>query len=347
MSWGPEDEAKHPRDAEGQFTDSWAVAVADRITGIPTYRRASHIPPEVEDRYRRGLIEELRISHEEPPEPFGSAQTQESYERRMDWYDAQAALRETDATIVDRQRVHQDAQLEYYRDWYRRRNHPDMTIEQMHTAAAGWAREAFASRQVAVRTTPASLARVLEDGRFRTVHDIGVRSGGLNDVNTRAIHEQSLWGYEPGSDTSARPVYGYLAGADRHARKNDGLDEALSQYGRIEVRLRDTVRGRTTAMFGDSLDIKHAGRPAPVDNPDGWAWTYANPGGLVTHRLASAEHRQVDDPDFMATSGYIEAQIHGGVQVGDIERVVFPSPPSAALKAALDRWGIPWKVVKP
>jgi hypothetical protein len=343
--WDP---AEHPRDPRnGEFVETpgggWVGAVAAAIGGIPT-RREHGVAPHVADRYSRALREQLRVSHEEEHVPV-SMQGQAAYDRNHEFYQAQAALRgaygEPETPKVAQHQLHIEVQRDYYRDWYRRRNHPDLTVEQMHAQAAGWARQAFAGRQVAIRTTPGGLSKILEEGRFRTVHDQDTRSRGLNDSGFRAIHEEATWG--PG----ANPVYGYLAGDDRHARK-DNLDDALSQYGRVEIRLKNDVRPRTTAMFGDSLDVKHAGRPSPVDNPDGWAWTYANPGGIVTHRLSGVpDARDPDDEGFQGSTGYIEAQIHGGVTTGDIERVVFPSPPSAALKAALAAAGIPWKVVKP
>lgn len=348
MDWNPAD---HPRDPHsGEFIDrpggGWATAVLDQLGGIPTYRSRSQFDPQEARRFQEVIKETLRVNHEGPmPRDRTPEQQHADYLRNMELTHLAVELASQDQGS-DKDRLHQEAQHEYYRDWYRRRNHPDLTVEQMHELMAQKAKQAFAGRQVATRVTPAGLSKILEDGRFRTVFDPAIRSRGLNNTDARARYEQMTWGYGWDTDPSLRPVYGYLAGPVRHAAK-DSFDEALSQYGRIEVRLKDSaVRHRTTAMFGDSLDMRHSGRPSQVDNPEGWAWTYANPHGLLTNRLSTTDRPSPDDPAFLGSSGYIEAQVHGGVTVGDIESVVFPSAPSAALKQALAQAGIPWQVVK-
>lgn len=326
MDWR---ESDHPRDPRnGEFVDKptgWVSTIARSMTGVPAYLTGSTDTPETR-RYRSVMTAQFARAYEktEPPEPIDPLSAIEGVFR-------------SGVDPIEIERLRLNATQTYFRDWFRRRNFPDMTTEQMHEHLARQAKAIFGARQVATRTTPAGLAGILRAGRFRTVFDAGIKSRGLNNPSVRAKHEQGMWGYEPDSDPSVRPVYGYLAGDVRHAPKEG---EALAQYGRIEVRLKDRVRSRTTAMFGDSLDMRHAGRPSQVDNPDGWAWTYANPGGLVTH------HYSVGDRDPDDRSGYIEAQVHGGVSVDDIESVVFPSAPSPELKDLLAQAGIPWQVVK-
>jgi hypothetical protein len=41
---------------------------------------------------------------------------------------------------------------------------------------------------------------------------------------------------------------------------------------------------------------------------------------------------------------YIEAQVHGGVMLSDIERIVFDRTPSEDIASKLDGLGIPWEV---
>jgi hypothetical protein len=58
------------------------------------------------------------------------------------------------------------------------------------------------------------------------------------------------------------------------------------------------------------------------------------------------DHERLAQPSFTRT-GYVEAQIHGGVSASDIAEVVFPADPSPETAAQLRDRGISWRVLRP
>lgn len=344
------DESEHPRhpagsDRGGEFRDKtggWATAVMERL--VPSYRPRSE-RPDLEEAYKRNIAEQMRAPFVRPID-----QTEEQYEasfrRIQEHHRLIGELHQAGYTDADRGRLHADAQHEhYFREFLDRESAMGLSSSEMRQEMARRAREAFSvesGRKIAIRVTPANLGRILESGRMLSAFE-AARSRGHNDLEARATLEAIIFGLGPDTDPTTRPVYGYLDPLTAPTLV-DTLEDALSQYGRVRVVLKDSVRSRTTAMFGDSLDLRHAGLPAPIDDPNWRAFTPANPGGLLTNLLSKME-RDPESEGARATY-YIEAQVHGGVSTDDIEEVVFPSTPPPKLRAALEARGIPWRVVK-
>ena len=139
-----------------------------------------------------------------------------------------------------------------------------------------------------------------------------------------------------------RPVYGYLSlGGLRAARPREGVmsdgkwqsGDFLSTYGEVQVVLKPSVRARTTASHGDSID--NGIIPSSVDDP---SWLSFGAQGRMSTGW---------DPPNPTDLYYTEAQIHGGVRVEDIDEVVFNSEPDAATKAALKKAGVQWRILGP
>ena len=106
----------------------------------------------------------------------------------------------------------------------------------------------------------------------------------------------------------------------------------MGTYGRIRVKLKSNTRGRTTVTFGDSLSPNPTYLPSPLDNP-----TY------ISHPLYNENAIEKALSNFPG-EGYVELQVHGGVNVEDIEKVYFPEDfePSSSLIAQLKKKGIKW-----
>ncbi len=205
-----------------------------------------------------------------------------------------------------------------------------MTTAQLQADLAARAKAAFADRTVATNVDNARLEEILTGGRFKTQFETG-RSGGMFQPQERAVREEQWFGIPTDAAPETRPIYGYLVtGGD-----GKGI---VDVYGGARVVFRDDVRGRTTAQVGDSMEHILTGRPAPVDNPDWYAFTiqYEEPA------LAKLD-RNYDGPAFNKKT-YIEAQIHGGVTVDDIAEVIFTSRPTPELVALLRERGIPWRM---
>lgn len=269
----------------------------------------------------------------------------------MEWED-QRKLEDRYYELWDHPQIRRAAQEKTIDEWdamFRAEHAKGMRKEAAHKRMAEHTKEALAGKKVAVRTTPATLGKILEDGRYRTQFETG-KSGGMNDTSIRAKYEAQWFGLDEDTDPKARPVYGYVmvdgerpAGTGRKDRTGDETD-ALSQYGRVQIVLKDSVRSRTTAMVGDSLDFKHAGLPSPIDDPDWRSFTPAQAGVMGRVLAAQGLDRDYSDPSFHANA-YVEAQVHGGVTVDDIDEILLPTKPPPWLRKLLENRGIQWRVV--
>jgi len=199
---------------------------------------------------------------------------------------------------------------------------------------------AFAGKPIGVRVSSEdSLQAILRDGRFKTQFEGAKRAPGLHaSVDRRRLGEE-IHGIPAGTDPASRPIYGYVMpdGIRAAGVGGDQGNDLLSAYGRIQVVLRPEVRARTTATIGDSLDRLFGVQPSAIDNPSAVS-------AAVSYRWSIGEIDEIFTTEFRR-SNYVEAQINGGVAVSDIAEVIFPSTPSAATQAALERQGIPWRVM--
>jgi hypothetical protein len=203
-----------------------------------------------------------------------------------------------------------------------------------------------AGADVRVRVAPSSIPAIVRTGGLRTQFDTGT-TGGLLDLNARRATEHALWSTAPEVGGVGRPIYGYLGGS---------VEDTLEQYGSAVILLRPGVRARTTFAFGDTLDETRSGSrssfvPQPLTSPSAltarslpdYAPDLLDPSfqSLADVRTA-AEHRLMSP-----SSTYVEAQIHGGVTVSDIDEIIFTNDyvPNATIRASLDAAKIKWRVV--
>lgn len=208
----------------------------------------------------------------------------------------------------------------------------------------------FAGKKIAVRVTPKNLEHILSDGRFKSQFETN-KSKGLNNNQGRASAENIWFGIDDNIfvNQERRPIYGYvMVDGVRPAGYTEGTlggtsVDALSQYGQIQVVLKDQVRERTTAVYGDSLNHASFGMPSPVNQP---SWTSFTP--MIGKAGIAANFSDVDrnSEDFrLRSESYVEAQIHDGVSTDDVAEVIFPSKPNAVLQKLLDERGVPWRVL--
>jgi hypothetical protein len=231
------------------------------------------------------------------------------------------------------------------RDLRRKAKDAGQTPAEYRAAVAARLKELLAGKPIAVRVRDeAALRDILDGGRFKTQHEGVQRAAGLHvDVGHRRLGEQ-IHGVPAGTPPDRRPVYGYVAIAGiepslaagtkiEGIAQREGQEDVLSAYGEIQVVLKPEVRGRTTVTVGDSLDEIAFIWPTPIDDPG-------------AESLGSRDLDMLARPGFTRT-GYVEAQVRGGVRVEDIAGVVFSRQPSAAAITALERRGIPWQVLRP
>lgn len=177
------------------------------------------------------------------------------------------------------------------------------------------------------RTAAEALA---DDGVYRTQFETGVSSGGLDEVlaGARRRWEQAMFdGAYDDASPAERPRYG---GLDLLPHP----DGACPRFGSTHLRLRPHVLSRATFSWGDSVLL-----PTAVGT-----WDRIEP---VLAAAAAA-----DDPELAGRrrpgperlDHYVEAQVHGGLHLSDVEAVVTdPSYRGTAverhLAAACERYG--------
>jgi hypothetical protein len=206
----------------------------------------------------------------------------------------------------------------------------------------------LAGKPVAIRIAPDTLVQMLEDGRYKSQFETGA-SGGLLNNDARSMLEERWFGYPgdlPGQD---RPVYGYVSvDPERSAGAGErgmGLNtDQLSQYGEVQVILRPEVLERTTACVGDSLDAQAGTVPSSILDPRPESYGAFPSTTEGRHGALAGLDRDYQSTAFQGNT-YVEAQIHGGVFVGDIDHVLLHQEPSSELRQALDAAGVDWWVV--
>lgn len=135
---------------------------------------------------------------------------------------------------------------------------------------------------------------ILPQGRFKNQHETGTSRGYL-DSEYRKEAERIAFG----EDLENFPIYGYI--------KTDYDDNGvLSFYGEVRVVFKPSVRERTTITMDDSLDNFMAKQVAP------------SPLTKLSPQCIDNAY-DIDTEGF--AMGYIEAQIHGGLALKDIDYV--------------------------
>ncbi|MGW0178755.1 hypothetical protein [Nocardia sp. NPDC003345] len=226
-------------------------------------------------------------------------------------------------------------------------------------------------KRIAIRVRPEVLTAVLHDGRFKTRFETGNSAGGTKDAG-RAQLERTWFGYDADNlPDHLRPVYGYvMVNGERVAatgpnglgwweRLEDskwalgiGSPDMLSAYGEVQVVLKPEIAQRTTFTVGDSWNYRESTFPSHILNPQPESYnalqpplgSRAEPGGLYPSELPLLTVDRQYESTWFASSDFVEAQVHGGVSVRDIDHVLLPGEPAPELRSALDEAGTSWRV---
>ncbi|AVP41854.1 hypothetical protein SEA_JSQUARED_2 [Mycobacterium phage Jsquared] len=175
---------------------------------------------------------------------------------------------------------------------------------------------------------------LLDSGRLKSLFEVGFSAGG-DTPTERALLEDAWFGAG-----KVPPIYSAV-------EFNGAPTAGLGMYGGTKLYMKDSVKDRVTVTIGDSLmsswDV-FPGRPG--DGVGLWA-SLSKIEGLVDPSKTREENMQAVYDSFKkygTLDGFIEAQIHGGVLVEDIKKVVFTQTPSPIFTDKLDELGIPWEV---
>lgn len=210
------------------------------------------------------------------------------------------------------------------------------TIDANHAAAIKLAMDdalvkAISEGELTHRTN--YLDDILNAGNIRSLFETSTSSGGDSE-HQRAFYEDAWFG-----QGKVPPVYSAI-------ELNGVESSANSVYGKTVIYFKDEVKDRITVTLSDSLMA--SSDVFPGKQGDGitlWAAPSMFTGSVdqLATREANAQAAYAVLLD-VANTDTFEAQIHGGVVVEDISRVVFKSTPDTAMTDKLDALGIPWEV---
>lgn len=168
-------------------------------------------------------------------------------------------------------------------------------------------------QRVAIRMTPEAVEMLLTDGKYKTQHETGT-SGGMVAGDHRKDQEALMF-----DDASGAPIYGYMSGG---IGDDEDSTTRLNRYGKVRIVLKDSaVRDRTSVTVADSLVAQT--QPSPLNDPSFTSLP------LDEMRLSDTAKKNPEKGVSAFLKGwqkkvYIEAQIHGGVSLSDIERIEYP-----------------------
>jgi len=180
---------------------------------------------------------------------------------------------------------------------------------------------------VSIRAPVMAVESILESGRFKNQYETGKSKGAYNPKLRQKV-ESKAFNVKPGEDPANYPIYGYMG--------NPGYtDRGVTQYGAVEFVLKSSIRNRTTFTVGDSFGGFADGEvgATPVNNPGKLSWDLSS--------------MYVHDDAFQVVN-YVEAQIHGGIKLSDIDHVVMhgTQPEYSVARSALEAAGISTRYVK-
>lgn len=214
------------------------------------------------------------------------------------------------------------------------------------------ARALLADAHVAVRVPHTVLKSIMEDARLKTQFETGTSSGDL-DVTARSAVEQQLFDVPPTQATS-RPVYGYAFHNIDNNKYDSGwtFSKNIGHYGDVSLILKDDVKERTTFTSGDSLfeydkafrerrTLVHTGEdpterrfmPTPMVNPKE---AHLGFDLFQNRRLLEWGGANATIDTVQGQNGVVETQIHGGVTLSDVSKVVLHYVPATFHEIDMD-----------
>jgi hypothetical protein len=182
--------------------------------------------------------------------------------------------------------------------------------------------------ELSVHAPVEAALKIVKDGRFKTQFETK-SSRGLLNTRVRAMAEGNMFGYPDNLPPAERPVYGAFTS---HRLPGDDVSDF---YGRVQFVLSDEARTRATFTGHDSLNTGLI--PSSPFAPNVESTTLQALSG--------------DLQDVLSTGSYVEAQIHGGVSLADVDEVRIKAFDAGSggiydqLIMALEKRGIPVELV--
>lgn len=198
----------------------------------------------------------------------------------------------------------------------------------------------FIKRQpVSVFIPEENVDSLLADERLRTVYDLDPSVKGEEYLDHRTIYEKVAFGYDSDLSPTERPVSGAVL-LDGKKAGNDGY--LTENYGGVQLILNDGVKGRTTYTIGDSLD--NFAKPTTMGGKFPRVVSNVNTASSAYRYANNNEGKNFFDSKDFHSRNYLEAQVHGGVKLSDISKVILHYPEGDFDTGRLTALGIPFEI---
>lgn len=185
-----------------------------------------------------------------------------------------------------------------------------MTGEQVLDQARGNLSEYVDSFPLSINVPLEAAEAILTDGRFKNQYEVGQNADVWDAERARGL-ERASWDIKD-DDPKSFPIYGYI---------NDGAPSPGGQlnpthmgranvFGNIEFQMKDQVKDRATVTVSDSMEPFGKGNVVGTPIKD-----------LRVESIPSMWLQDVANNNFSKVA-YVETQIHGGVNINDVAKII-------------------------
>jgi hypothetical protein len=166
------------------------------------------------------------------------------------------------------------------------------------------------------------LIKVLEDGRLKNQFETGTSNGAYNPT-LRLQNELKISGTPIDTAPEKRSIFGYLATfedeklpKDPKSKKNilHVASTYTKGYGDFKIVMKPSVQERTTFTASDSM---MGSQIAQVVSPN------VTPEAMKMAGFLADPYTALNFTPESVLGYYLEAQIHGGISLSDIERIIY------------------------
>lgn len=171
------------------------------------------------------------------------------------------------------------------------------SVEQIKAEQVEQMRDVLQGSVPMIRVPMGVAGKVFDDGRFKSQFETNTSGGALNQ-DYREMSENKTMGVPRDIDGKDRPIYGYAGN-----KSGSFANYNLKHYGDVAFVLKDNLKSRMTVTFGDSMDNNLA--VSDYSNPEIHSLRIGEPGRLTGEDVE-----------------YVEIQVHGGVSVNDVEKLI-------------------------
>lgn len=200
-----------------------------------------------------------------------------------------------------------------------------------------------------IKTNPVSvfvpeevIENIIDDGKIKSIYESQdvIDAKGQDYLAHRTVYEYVAFDYDQTFPNDKRPVSGTVLPSENNKEAFYAFGE---NYGSAQIVLKDEVKSRMTFTVGDSLDKFQ--QPTKLGGKVPRTMDLMTTAQGVSRARESRGTSLFADKTWLESGNYIETQVHGGVKLSDIDKIIFHSPEIDIryLGEKLDDLGIKWE----